>query len=387
MRSLAKFIDPFIEEEIKEYFVAYSGGLDSTVLLSEANDLLKQKKTLKLKAIHINHNYSKNSKKWEKHCKDFCKSKDIDLLIFNIDFSKIKGASIEEQLRKKRYEIFEKKLSKGGRLFMGHHEDDNIETLVLRLLRGSGTKGARSIPINRKLGKGDIARPLLSLQKENLNLIAKTKLLKFIHDESNDDNSFDENSPYKPNSPYSASKAASDHLGRAWFKTYGMPIIITNTSNNYGPWQFPEKLIPLTILKCINNEKIPIYGNGEQIRDWIFVDDHSNGILSAIHNGRIGEKYNISSENELMNIDVVKNICTILDRVFPSNNGKYSELISFVNDRPGHDTRYALGNKKIKTLGWEPKVKWQDGLEITIKWYLKNKDFLNKYSGDRLGRS
>ena len=204
---------------------------------------------------------------------------------------------------------------------------------------------------------------------------------------SNDQNSFDEDSPYKPNSPYSASKAASDHLGRAWFKTYGMPIIITNTSNNYGPWQFPEKLIPLTILKCINNEKIPIYGNGEQIRDWIFVDDHSNGILSAIHNGRIGEKYNISSENELMNIDVVKNICTILDRVFPSNNGKYSELISFVNDRPGHDTRYALGNKKIKTLGWEPKVKWQDGLEITIKWYLKNKDFLNKYSGDRLGRS
>jgi tRNA(Ile)-lysidine synthase len=193
LRSLEKFIDPFIEEEIKEYFVAYSGGLDSTVLLSEVNDLLKKKKIGKLKAIHINHNYSKNSKKWEKHCKDFCKSKDIDLLIFNIDFSKIKGASIEEQLRKKRYEIFEKKLSKGGRLFMGHHEDDNIETLVLRLLRGSGTKGARSIPINRKLGKGDIARPLLSLQKENLKLIAKIKVLKFIHDESNDDNSFDRN--------------------------------------------------------------------------------------------------------------------------------------------------------------------------------------------------
>jgi dTDP-glucose 4,6-dehydratase len=204
---------------------------------------------------------------------------------------------------------------------------------------------------------------------------------------SNDENSFDEDSPYKPNSPYSASKAASDHLGRAWFKTFDMPIITTNTSNNYGPWQFPEKLIPLTILKCINNEKIPIYGNGEQIRDWIYVDDHSNGILSAIHNGKIGEKYNISSENELMNIDVVKNICTILDRIFPSNHGKYTELISFVDDRPGHDTRYALGNKKIKTLGWKPKVKWHEGLEMTIKWYLQNKDFLGKYSGDRLGRS
>lgn len=204
---------------------------------------------------------------------------------------------------------------------------------------------------------------------------------------TSDQKTFDEDSPYKPNSPYSASKAASDHLGRAWFKTYDMPIIITNTSNNYGPWQFPEKLIPLTILKCINNEKIPIYGNGKQIRDWIFVDDHSNGILSAIQNGKIGEKYNISSENELMNIDVVKNICTILDRLFPSNIGKYAELISFVDDRPGHDTRYGLDNKKIKTLGWDPMVKWQEGLEMTIKWYLQNKDFLSKYSGDRLGRS
>ena len=198
---------------------------------------------------------------------------------------------------------------------------------------------------------------------------------------------FTEESSYKPNSPYSASKAASDLLGRAWFKTYGMPIIITNTSNNYGPWQFPEKLIPLTISKCLNQEKIPVYGNGKQVRDWIFVDDHSKGILSAINNGKIGEKYNISSKNELENITVVRDICNILDRLQPSKNGKYEELIEFVEDRPGHDLRYALSNQKISNLGWSPETKWLSGLEETISWYLNNKDFFKNYSSERLGRS
>ncbi len=201
------------------------------------------------------------------------------------------------------------------------------------------------------------------------------------------ESSSDETSLYRPNSPYSASKAASDHLGRAWFKTYNMPVIITNTTNNYGPWQFPEKLIPLTILKCINNQKIPIYGNGEQIRDWIYVDDHSEGILSAINNGVIGEKYNISSVNELKNLDLVNNICSILDNLRPLKNGSYNQLINFVDDRPGHDQRYALNNDKIKALGWIPKTNWSKGLEFTIKWYLKNQDFLTSYSGERLGRS
>ena len=196
-----------------------------------------------------------------------------------------------------------------------------------------------------------------------------------------------ENSPYRPNSPYSASKASADHLSRAWSKTYGLPLLITNTTNNYGPWQFPEKLIPLTILKCLKNQKIPIYGNGEQIRDWIFVDDHTEGILNVLKKGKIGEKYNIGCNNELKNIDVVKNICSILDRLIPIKKGKYSDLIEFVDDRPGHDNRYALNNNKIKSLGWKPKLGWERGLEETINWYINNQDFLTAYSGERLGRS
>jgi len=202
-----------------------------------------------------------------------------------------------------------------------------------------------------------------------------------------DNSIFTEESSYKPNSPYSASKASSDLLGRAWFKTYNMPIIITNTSNNYGPWQFPEKLIPLTISKCLNKEKIPIYGNGQQVRDWIYVDDHSKGILSAIYNGKIGEKYNISSKNELKNITVVEDICNILDRIQPLDNFKYKELIEFVEDRPGHDQRYALSNEKISKLGWSPSIDWLSGLEKTIHWYMNNKDTLKNYSSERLGRS
>tara|TARA_Y100000817_G_C16778424_1_gene509428 strand:+ start:14 stop:1063 length:1050 start_codon:yes stop_codon:yes gene_type:complete len=201
------------------------------------------------------------------------------------------------------------------------------------------------------------------------------------------DNPSDENSPYKPNSPYSASKAACDHLARAWFKTFKLPVMVTNTSNNYGPWQFPEKLIPLTILKCINNQKIPIYGNGKQIREWIYVDDHSEGLLAAIKNGIPGEKYNIGSHNEIKNIDVVNDICSILDKLIPLSNGNYSQLIEFVDDRPGHDQRYALNSEKIKSINWRPKVNWTQGLEKTIKWYLDNKEFLTAYSGKRLGKS
>ncbi len=197
----------------------------------------------------------------------------------------------------------------------------------------------------------------------------------------------DENSTYKPNSPYSASKAACDHLARAWFKTFNLPVIVTNTSNNYGPWQFPEKLIPLTILKCINNQKIPIYGNGEQIREWIYVDDHSEGLLVAIKDGIAGEKYNIGSKNELRNIDVVNNICSILDKLIPLSSGKYNQLIEFVEDRPGHDQRYALNSEKIKAINWQSNISWAQGLEETIKWYLDNKEFLTAYSGSRLGRS
>ena len=207
---------------------------------------------------------------------------------------------------------------------------------------------------------------------------------------NNSEDSFTEESSYAPNSPYSASKASADLLARAWNKTYKFPIIVTNTTNNYGPWQFPEKLIPLTIYKCLNEQKIPIYGSGDQIRDWIYVDDHVSGLIAVIKDGKIGEKYNIGCSNELRNIDVVKDICNVLDSTKPRKNGLYSDLIEFVSDRPGHDFRYSLNSNKIKDLGWKPKYNWNEALKMTIEWYINNPKYLNsdnlkKYSGERLG--
>ena len=204
------------------------------------------------------------------------------------------------------------------------------------------------------------------------------------------DKPFNENDPYSPNSPYSASKASSDHLVSAWGKTYDLPVLITNTCNNYGPWQFPEKLIPLCISKCLLLENIPIYGDGLQVRDWIYVDDHVSGILTILKNGEIGEKYNIGSNCEITNINVVKDICKILNDKLPGEID-YSSLIKKVKDRPGHDFRYAINNKKILKLGWIPKYNWEEGLSKTIEWYLENKTFLDesfkkKYSGERLGK-
>ncbi len=205
-----------------------------------------------------------------------------------------------------------------------------------------------------------------------------------------DDPSFDELKSYEPNSPYSASKASADHLVRAWYKTYGLPTIITNTCNNYGPYQFPEKLIPLVINKCLREESIPVYGSGKQIRDWIYVEDHISALRTVLHKGKIGEQYNIGSSSELENIEVVKDICSYFEKKQPKTN-KYHELIKMVDDRPGHDFRYAINNKKILSLGWRPSVKWTDGLRKTIDWYLANKDNLEKnklhiYSGERLGK-
>ena len=202
---------------------------------------------------------------------------------------------------------------------------------------------------------------------------------------------FLENSTYKPNSPYSASKASSDHLVYSWYKTYSFPVNIVNTSNNYGPWQFPEKLIPLVISKCLKGEKIPIYGNGLQIRDWIRVEDHVNGLLTVLDKGIIGEKYNIGANCEKTNLQVINDICSILDEVSPSKEYKYKQLIDFVDDRPGHDQRYAINNNKLKKLGWNPSVSWEEGIKDVINWYLNNKNFLNlenngTYSGERLGR-
>ena len=207
-----------------------------------------------------------------------------------------------------------------------------------------------------------------------------------------EDGFFTEETSYDPSSPYSASKAASDHLVRAWQRTYGLPVIISNCSNNYGPYQFPEKLIPLMIINCLNEKPLPVYGTGENIRDWLFVDDHCDAIHTIIEKGEIGETYNIGGNNEIQNIDIVKTICNLLDNIRPSENLKsYQELITFVKDRPGHDFRYAIDSSKLQNkLGWTPKETFEMGIRKTIDWYLDNKTWWqdiqnNTYQQERLG--
>ena len=213
-----------------------------------------------------------------------------------------------------------------------------------------------------------------------------------VYGDLDDDGYFTESTPYNPSSPYSASKASSDHLARAWNRTYGLPVIITNCSNNYGAFQFPEKLIPLMIINCLDWKPLPVYGAGQNIRDWLFVDDHCSAIKAVYENGIIGETYNIGGNNEIKNIDIVNTICTILDDLRPSDNGKsYSELITFVKDRPGHDFRYAINAKKIQyELGWSPHESFKTGIKKTVVWYLENESWWKKiqdekYNQERLG--
>lgn len=189
---------------------------------------------------------------------------------------------------------------------------------------------------------------------------------------------FAETHAYEPNSPYSASKAASDHLVRAWFHTYGFPVLTTNCSNNYGPYHFPEKLIPLAILNALNDKPLPIYGDGQQIRDWLYVDDHCAAIREVLARGQLGETYNVGGWNEKTNIDVVKTICTILDQLKPRADGKsYAEQITYVKDRPGHDRRYAIDASKIeRDLGWRPAETFDIGIRKTIQWYLDNPEWV-----------
>jgi dTDP-glucose 4,6-dehydratase len=189
---------------------------------------------------------------------------------------------------------------------------------------------------------------------------------------------FTEKHPYEPNSPYSATKAASDHLVRAWFHTYGFPVLTTNCSNNYGPYHFPEKLIPLCILNALNGKPLPIYGDGQQVRDWLYVKDHCSAIRTVLEKGTLGETYNIGGWNEKANIDVVKQICTILDELQPRDDGKsYAEQITFVKDRPGHDRRYAIDASKIeRELGWKPTETFETGIKKTVQWYLDNPEWV-----------
>jgi dTDP-glucose 4,6-dehydratase len=208
------------------------------------------------------------------------------------------------------------------------------------------------------------------------------------------DDLFTEETPYEPSSPYSASKASSDHLVRAWNRTYKFPVILTNCSNNYGPYQFPEKLIPLVILNAVSGKPLPIYGKGDQIRDWLYVEDHARALVRVVLEGEDGQTYNIGGHNEKRNIDVVKTICSILDELRPDHPdgiSQYEELITYVTDRPGHDMRYAIDAMKIKqTLGWVPEETFDSGIRKTVEWYLDNERWWRRvqdgsYQGERLG--
>lgn len=193
---------------------------------------------------------------------------------------------------------------------------------------------------------------------------------------SDPDVKFTECTPYDPRSPYSASKAGSDHLVKAWHYTYRLPVVMTNCSNNYGPYHFPEKLIPVAIINALHGRSIPVYGDGENIRDWLFVEDHARALLMVLQKGEVGENYNIGGDSEATNIDLVRIICGILDDRRPMASGSYADLIEFVADRPGHDRRYAIDATKIRQgLGWEPSVTLRQGLEMTVDWYIKNEDW------------
>lgn len=203
---------------------------------------------------------------------------------------------------------------------------------------------------------------------------------------------FTEDTPYDPRSPYSASKASSDHLVRAWAETYGLPVLVTNCSNNYGPYHFPEKLIPVVTLNALHGKPLPIYGDGSNVRDWLYVEDHADALLLVVERGQVGRTYNIGGENERSNLQLVQTICGILDRLRPRDDGSsYSELITFVADRPGHDARYAIDPSRIREeLGWRPSVTVEEGLERTVQWYLDNEEWwrplLSRHGvGQRLG--
>ena len=204
---------------------------------------------------------------------------------------------------------------------------------------------------------------------------------------------FEETTSYGPRSPYSASKASSDHLVMAWFHTYGLPVVITNCSNNYGPYHFPEKLIPLVILNALDEKDLPVYGTGDHIRDWLYVDDHARALVTVVEKGKLGETYNVGGRNERTNLEVVEAICTVLDELRPRKDGLYKDLITFVKDRPGHDQRYAIDASKLEEdLGWNALEIFDTGIRRTVQWYLDNDWWwkplrASRYSGERLGKT
>jgi dTDP-glucose 4,6-dehydratase len=243
---------------------------------------------------------------------------------------------------------------------------------------------------------------LLEMARQYLKILSdeKQKQFRFLHVSTDEvygslgaSGSFTEETSYAPNSPYAASKASADHLVRAWCKTFGLPVVISNCSNNYGPFQFPEKLIPLMIMKALAGEKLPIYGKGLNVRDWLYVEDHAEALYQIFSRGRLGEKYNVGGAAEYRNIDLVNELCTLLDEALPkAPHRPHKHLISYVADRPGHDERYAMDFSKLnKELGWSPKMTLPQGLRKTVNWYLENRGWCEaiqkrKYSGERLGQ-
>lgn len=240
---------------------------------------------------------------------------------------------------------------------------------------------------------------LLEATRSHWQARGKPKAFRFLHVSTDEvfgslgkRGMFSEETPYDPRSPYSASKASSDHLVRAWHETYGLPIVLTNCSNNYGPYHFPEKLIPVVILNALSGKPLPIYGDGKNIRDWIYVEDHVHALLLVLKNGSLGRSYNIGAGNERTNLELVQTLCGILDRLRPRNSGRYSDMITFVTDRPGHDARYSIDSSRIRNeLGWSPSLTIEEGLEKTVQWYLENENWWRPLLeragvGQRLGR-
>ena len=239
----------------------------------------------------------------------------------------------------------------------------------------------------------DYWRSLMGEQKDKFRFLHVSTDEVFGSLEVNDE-PFSESTRYNPHSPYSASKASSDHLARAWMDTYGLPVVITNCSNNYGPYQFPEKLIPVVILKALRGESIPVYGKGENIRDWLYVDDHARGLLAAVLHGKPGSTYCLGGDNERKNIDLVKLICSLLDEMRPRADGKpHATAITYVTDRPGHDMRYAINASRARgELGWAPQENFESGFRKTVKWYLDNPQWIQaildgSYRLERLGKA
>ncbi|HHP7239514.1 dTDP-glucose 4,6-dehydratase [Longibacter sp.] len=212
-----------------------------------------------------------------------------------------------------------------------------------------------------------------------------------VYGELGDEGAFHETTPYDPSSPYSASKASADHLARAWHRTYGLPVLVTNCSNNYGPYQYPEKLIPVIILKALAGDPIPVYGTGENVRDWLYVDDHATALRTVLEEGETGETYNVGGRAERQNIEVVHTVCDVLDELRPRGDDSYRSLISFVTDRPGHDWRYAIDCSKIENdLGWTPTTSFEAGIRQTVEWYIEHLDWVDEvlesgYDLSRLG--